>query len=65
MRCRRRTAQPFCSSRLHGAPAPPKPLFSWTDVTHLLHNARVSWGYYLGPNGQPTGGFLGDAQCYR
>jgi len=43
----------------------PKPLFSWTDVTHLLHNARVSWGYYLGPNGQPTGGFLGDAQCYR
>jgi len=31
----------------------PKPLFSWTDVTYLLHNAGVSWGYYLDEGTEP------------
>ncbi len=31
----------------------PKPLFSWTDVTYLLHNAGVSWGYFLDEGAEP------------
>ncbi len=31
----------------------PQPLFSWTDLTYLLHNAGVSWGYYLDEGTEP------------
>jgi phospholipase C len=31
----------------------PQPLFAWTDVTYLLHNAGVSWGYYLDEGSEP------------
>jgi phospholipase C len=33
---------------------PPKgPDFAWTDITYLLHQAKVSWGYYVFPGTQP------------
>ncbi len=25
-----------------------RPLYAWTDITHLLHEAGVSWAYYAG-----------------
>jgi phospholipase C len=26
------------------------PLYAWTDITYLLHEAGVSWAYYAGPS---------------
>jgi phospholipase C len=31
----------------------PKPQYSWTDITYLLHQAGVSWAYYLDEGAQP------------
>ena len=39
-------------SRPRGTTLTP-PLFAWTDLTYLLHNAGVSWGYYLDEGSQP------------
>jgi len=41
-----------CSSDLvqpghETAASPPGTPFSWTDITYLLHEHRVSWGYYI------------------
>ena len=33
----------------HGADA----LYPWTDITYLLHQAHVSWRYYVAPGTQP------------
>jgi len=27
--------------------------YAWTDLTYLLHNANVSWGYYLSEGSEP------------
>jgi phospholipase C len=27
--------------------------YAWTDITYLLHNANVSWGYYLSEGDEP------------
>ncbi len=32
---------------------PPGPRYAWTDITYLLHQAGVSWGYYVFPGTQP------------
>jgi phospholipase C len=29
------------------------PVFAWTDITYLLHNAGVSWGYYVVEGTEP------------
>jgi phospholipase C len=37
----------------------PGPVFGWTDITYLLYQHHVSWGYYLDQGAQPdcpTGG---------
>jgi len=39
-------------SRPRGTTLTP-PIFSWTDLTYLLHNANVSWGYYLDQGAEP------------
>jgi phospholipase C len=31
----------------------PQPIFSWTDLTYLLHNSGVSWGYYVDEGAEP------------
>jgi phospholipase C len=31
----------------------PQPDYAWTDLTYLLHQAGVSWGYYLDQGTQP------------
>jgi phospholipase C len=38
-----------------GTPPVPdaNPDYAWTDLTYLLHNAGVSWGYYVGTGQQP------------
>jgi phospholipase C len=30
-----------------------KPLYAWTDLTYLLHRARVSWRYYVSKGNEP------------
>ena len=30
-----------------------QPIFAWTDLTYLLHKARVSWGYYVVSGTEP------------
>jgi phospholipase C len=32
---------------------PTGPDFAWTDITYLLHQAGVTWGYYVFPGTQP------------
>jgi phospholipase C len=29
------------------------PNYAWTDLTYLLHQANVSWGYYVAPGTEP------------
>jgi phospholipase C len=29
------------------------PLYAWTDLTYLLHQASVSWAYYVSPGTEP------------
>lgn len=41
-----------------GKPEPPSALapgalFSWTDITYMLHAQQVSWGYYIEPGTEP------------
>ena len=37
----------------HARPAgQPRP-YAWTDLTYLLHQANVSWAYYVAPGAQP------------
>ena len=31
----------------------PTPDYAWTDLTYLLHNYGVSWGYYVSPGQEP------------
>ena len=31
----------------------PSPDYAWTDLTYLLHEQNVSWGYYVFPGTQP------------
>jgi phospholipase C len=37
--------------------------YAWTDVTHLLHNAGVSWRYYVAPGTIPDCANESDAYC--
>ncbi len=34
-------------------PSPNGPIYAWTDLTYLLHQHHVSWGYYVSPGAQP------------
>jgi phospholipase C len=36
-----------------GQPAPPPPDYAWTDLTYLLHEHHVTWGYYVFAGLQP------------
>jgi phospholipase C len=31
----------------------PNPLYAWTDLTYLLHQRKVSWGYYVKAGDEP------------
>jgi phospholipase C len=42
-----------CQSNLDQADWPATPTFAQTDITHLLHNAGVSWGYFVKTGLQP------------
>ena len=30
-----------------------RPVYAWTDLTYLLHQRHVSWGYYVTPGSEP------------
>ncbi|MBV8528477.1 MAG: alkaline phosphatase family protein [Candidatus Dormibacteraeota bacterium] len=36
-----------------GAKAGPDPIYAWTDLTYLLHQHGVSWGYYVVSGTEP------------
>jgi len=40
-------------NRKPGQPPGPAPDYAWTDLTYLLHQHHVSWGYYVFPGTQP------------
>jgi phospholipase C len=40
-------------ARRASTPTLPKPQYSWTDITYLLHQAGVSWAYYLDEGAEP------------
>jgi len=45
--------QPFLQSYVPGSQPPVGPHYAWTDITYLLHQAGVTWGYYVFPGTQP------------
>jgi phospholipase C len=57
------SADPFsCHNNIAGPGLPPDfgknlggspPHYSWTDLTYMLHQQGVSWGYYVFPGAQP------------
>ncbi|MBV9365665.1 MAG: hypothetical protein JOY89_15625 [Solirubrobacterales bacterium] len=40
-------------ARRLGNPLPTTPNYAWTDLTYLLHNFGVSWGYYVFKGTEP------------
>ena len=59
--CSRRGDPASCQNRLDTADRPPDfgppphtpPNYAWTDLTYLLHNAGVSWKYYVANGTEP------------
>ena len=39
--------KPPHDARQHPAGSPGTPIYAWTDLTYLLHQQKVSWGYYV------------------
>jgi phospholipase C len=48
-----------------GRPVPPGSVFAWTDLTYLLHQQHVSWGYYVQPGTEPDCRVAGATTCPR
>ena len=48
-------------------PSSTPPNYAWTDLTYLLHQQGVSWGYYVFPGAQPdcANGAMTCAQTYQ
>jgi phospholipase C len=42
----------FGGRRANGQPRP-DPIYAWTDMTYLLHQNQVSWGYYVVAGNEP------------
>src|SRR4029079_19613414 len=55
MSCHSALEAPGSVPGVHGAKA-----FPWTDITYLLHEAGVSWRYYVAPGTQPDCEDAGD-----
>jgi len=53
MSCKSDVANPALVNNVNGAPAGKPQPYSWTDLSYLLHQAGVSWGYYVTPGSQP------------
>jgi phospholipase C len=57
-RCRTDLRDPRTGVGAHPPPDPvaatnPDPIYAWTDLTYLLHRARVSWRYYVVAGSEP------------
>ncbi|MDQ2841825.1 MAG: hypothetical protein M3Y72_12460 [Acidobacteriota bacterium] len=44
-------------------PPRPNPIYAWTDLTYLLHNNGVSWGYYIVEGAEPDCRNDSDEDC--
>ena len=47
-----RQPRPMSPARRIGFATPP-PIYAWTDLTYLLHQHHVSWGYYVVAGAEP------------
>ena len=45
--------KPAQNAEKHPAGSPGTPIYAWTDVTYLLHQQKVSWGYYVVKGTEP------------
>jgi len=45
--CRNALETPRKSKFVHGHLRSLPPIYAWTDLTYLMHRAKVSWGYYV------------------
>jgi phospholipase C len=57
-RCRDPLDPSSCRSSLATGPldrerGPGRPDFGWTDLTYILHQRGITWGYYVAPGTQP------------
>lgn len=53
MSCKTEVANPALVTNRNGAAQGKPNPYAWTDLTYLLHQAGVSWGYYVTPGSQP------------
>ena len=56
MSCKAAVQDPEAPPHSVNNPTNKKPDYSWTDITYLLHEYNVSWGYYVQAGGQPDCG---------
>jgi phospholipase C len=45
--------RPPQDAKKHPAGSPGTPIYAWTDLTYLLHQQKVSWGYYVVSGTEP------------
>jgi phospholipase C len=75
-RCRKHNAPRTCHNAVQAPQIPPDgnplvrskvgaPIYAWTDLTYLLHRAKVSWGYYVVPGSEPDCEDDDAVQCAR
>ena len=53
MSCQNELQNPDRLGGRRGKGGAAKPNYAWTDLTYLLHGARVSWAYYVAEGTQP------------
>jgi phospholipase C len=66
MSCRTEISWPDPTPDLHvfGRTKPfPKPSYAWTDLTYLLHEKKISWGYYVHKGMQADCEDAGNEDC--
>ena len=70
-KCRTPDDPASCHSALENPVKPPRrsarsaqdPIYAWTDLTWLLHEYGVSWGYYVASGSQPDCADPQDVDC--
>ena len=53
MSCTSNIVGPYSIAQAGRAGKPNGPDYAWTDITYLLHNAGVSWNYYVEEGAEP------------
>jgi phospholipase C len=52
--CKKHNDPKSCKNELNPPAAPRRPpIYAWTDLTYLMHRARISWRYYVVSGSEP------------